>query len=346
MAARTFYVAAGGNASDQNPGTEAAPWNTLSHARDALRPLIAAGLTEDVVVVIKGGVYPLTEPLVFGPPDSGTPEHSVTYAAAEGETVVVTGGRPIRGWRRAEGGLWTAHVLGVAEGEWYPELLVVNGRAATRARTPNADANPPYLQIAAQSIDIEKKQLRLGFPQGVIGDWGAPTDVQLVCQGNWEINRKRVVSLDPAGNSATFLLPSPKQEDLPWNWPGPGRWFFLENAREFLDQPGEWYLERATGTLTYWPIPGQDMAGAEVFARVANEVRQGEAWIGQVVPALLFRQVGQDDVHAFSFPVLTFTAADAASSIQPLGVFIKAARPLLPERHLLFRSLARPAHLD
>jgi len=32
-----------------------------------------------------------------------------------------------------------------------------------------------------------------------------------------------------------------------------GARFFVDNVREELDSPGEWYLDRATGQLTYWP---------------------------------------------------------------------------------------------
>ncbi len=48
--------------------------------------------------------------------------------------------------------------------------------------------------------------------------------------------------------------------------PARGRTCYLENALEFLDQPGEWYLDRSSGTLSYYPRPGEDLATAEVVA--------------------------------------------------------------------------------
>ena len=109
-----FFVAPGG--SDENPGTQEKPFATIAKAQDAVRPLIAAGLTSDVNVVIREGTYRLEAPLAFGPADSGTDEHAITYAAAPGEKVVVSGGRPITGWKRGQGEVWTAPVPGVREG--------------------------------------------------------------------------------------------------------------------------------------------------------------------------------------------------------------------------------------
>src|SRR5262249_12388476 len=67
---------------DDNPGTAEKPLATLSGARDALRRLRAGGgLRTGATVLVRGGTYVLSEPLQFGPEDSGTKEHPVVYAA-------------------------------------------------------------------------------------------------------------------------------------------------------------------------------------------------------------------------------------------------------------------------
>ena len=86
-----FYVASGG--SDDNAGTVDEPFATLARARDAVRKRIAAGLKGGVTVLIRGGTYELSKTLTFGPEDSGTEKHAVTYAAYPGEQVVISGGR-------------------------------------------------------------------------------------------------------------------------------------------------------------------------------------------------------------------------------------------------------------
>ncbi len=115
-----------------------APLASIARARDLLRPRLAQGMKSDVLVLIRGGTYRLPQPLVFAPEDSGTDRHTVTYAAWPGEKVVLSGGRKISGWQRGQGQLWTVELPEVKAGPWYFRQLFVDGRRATRARTPNA----------------------------------------------------------------------------------------------------------------------------------------------------------------------------------------------------------------
>lgn len=119
-----FHVATTGN--DANPGTAAAPFASLARARDAVRAKIRAGLAKDVVVAIGGGTYAIAAPLVFGPEDSGPQDVSITYAAAPGAYVVLSGGRTIGGWKKADGELWTTELPEAKAGRWYPRQLFVD----------------------------------------------------------------------------------------------------------------------------------------------------------------------------------------------------------------------------
>ena len=84
-----FVVATSGD--DANAGTLAEPFATIDRARQAVRQLIATGLNSDVKVCVRQGVYRPSEPLTFGPEDSGDEQHAVTYAAYPDETVVISG---------------------------------------------------------------------------------------------------------------------------------------------------------------------------------------------------------------------------------------------------------------
>ena len=145
-----FHVAVSGK--DTNPGTAAAPFATLARARDAVRGKIKEGLTKEIVVEIRGGTYPVTETLTFGPEDSGTEKFSITYAASPGEKVVLSGGRKIGGWKKGTNEIWTAEIPEVKAGRWYPRQLFVNGQRAIRARTPNADDKNPWWRIKTTDV--------------------------------------------------------------------------------------------------------------------------------------------------------------------------------------------------
>ena len=103
-----FYVAPDGH--DDQPGTKREPFATLLGARNAVRKLIARGLTGDVTVWLRDGMYRITEPVIFGPDDSGTDEFSITYAAYSGEQPVISGGRVITGWTAQPNGTWTTSI--------------------------------------------------------------------------------------------------------------------------------------------------------------------------------------------------------------------------------------------
>lgn len=65
----------------------------------------------------RAGTYRITEPIVFGPEDSGTEKHSITHAAAPGDKVVISGGRPIAGWKKGAGEIWTVEIPEVKAGQ-------------------------------------------------------------------------------------------------------------------------------------------------------------------------------------------------------------------------------------
>ncbi|MBI2299948.1 MAG: hypothetical protein HYU66_13570, partial [Armatimonadetes bacterium] len=146
LAAPSADVHVAPNGRDSNPGTAARPFATLAKAQEAVRAKLKAGLTQDLSVQLAAGTYELSEPLVFTPADGGTEAHAVTWSAAPGATVVVSGGRRFGGWQPAGNGLWTAQLPDL-DPDWYPRQLFVNGRRAIRARWPNADAQPAYRSV-------------------------------------------------------------------------------------------------------------------------------------------------------------------------------------------------------
>jgi alpha-galactosidase len=265
-----FHVAPDGR--DANPGTAAAPFATLARARDAVRQKVAAGLDHDVLVLIRGGTYQQAQTLVFGPEDSGTAHHSITYAAAPGERVVVSGGRKITGWKRGEGAIWNAELPEVKAGQWYFRQLFVNGRRAMRARTPN---HGEWWKLRpGKNSDTNDATITVGVDHPIPA-WKNVSDVEVNWINNNDGTRKRLGSVNAADH--TFTLPPPHMwpHGLPGEYnisfPSAAYACYFENAREMLDQPGEWYLDRTTGVLSYWPREGEDLAQAEVVAPVVQK---------------------------------------------------------------------------
>jgi hypothetical protein len=227
-AGRHFYVSPTGE--DRNPGTKDKPFATVACARDAVRKLVAGGLTEPVTVVLADGVYEQAAPLVLGPEDSGTAEHAITYRGAPGPVAVLSGGRRITGWTKGKDEVWQTTVPGVKEGQWYFRQLWVNGRRAVRARTPNLGAKPSGLQLKGAKLSQDLKSHTYQFAPGVLKEWRNLAEVEAVVVGNWEITRKFFASVDAASGAAQMAGPHARPHDA--IGPAPGRWFHIENALE------------------------------------------------------------------------------------------------------------------
>jgi hypothetical protein len=286
-AAAVFHVSRRG--SDADPGTQAKPFATIAQAQKAVRKRIAAGLKDNVTVMIGAGVYEPAAPLKFGPTDSGTKTCAVTYRAAGEGKVIVSGGRQIVGWKRSGGKLWTATVADVKAGKWHFRQLFVGGRRATRARTPNAGEKASHLKLTSATQAKDLKTWQLGLPAKDISNWKNISDVEIVIHGNWAINRKRLQAVD--AKTGTITLAPPHAKPIPWNRPSKGRYCYLENAIEMLDKPGEWYLDRKTGVLTYLPLEGQDMTKAHVVAPILKRLVEIVGTDGKPIRNLHFRGI-------------------------------------------------------
>lgn len=123
------------------------PIPDLPAARDAVRKMKLEGiLSGPVQVVIAAGIYRITEPVVFGHEDTGSPETAILYRAADDAEVVISGGRVISGWKPNENGLWTTEIPEIPEGIWgagtHFEQLYINDRLARKAEIATGNESP------------------------------------------------------------------------------------------------------------------------------------------------------------------------------------------------------------
>ncbi|MHC4434376.1 MAG: right-handed parallel beta-helix repeat-containing protein, partial [Planctomycetota bacterium] len=289
----TLYVSPGGNdhwsgkLARPNAGRTDGPLATLGGARDRLRRLrLIARITEPVRVVIADGKYTLSKPFILEPQDSGVGELGVSYEAADGARPVFTGGRVITGFKRGRDGVWQTHIPDVADRRWYFEQLFVNGRRAVRARTPNKFYH--YMEKTTE-VAVEGQKNRFRRTTNVRGDCldllreltaGELADVTLVAYHKWCISRRFLTEINPDANTVITVGEQLKSYS---GWPKNTR-FHLENFRGALDTPGEWFLAR-DGTLSYMPLPGEEMSTATVVAPVIKKlvVFRGEPENGQFV---------------------------------------------------------------
>ena len=188
-----FYVdPTGGNDSNSGTSTTAA-FKTIQAAQAAVRA-VNANMSDDIVVNLRGGTYPLTAPISFGTGDSGTNGHTVVYQAYNGETPVITGGKAITGWTAAANGEYKAPV-----GSLNFRQLYVNGVRATRARFPDLGSD-----FQLQGSDKTNKLLKVLSSQ--VSNWNHLDQVEMMLETQWGESYLRLKSISSANGTADVSI--------------------------------------------------------------------------------------------------------------------------------------------
>lgn len=242
------------------------PFASLEGAREAVRRLKTGGAKGTIcgggiTVLVRGGVYPLSETFKLGAKDSGTPDAPVVYRAYRNEEVVLTGGRRITGFSAYKGQILKADVGAQGFRDVYFRQLFFNGKRQVLARYPNFDPHDLNGGWAYSASDSGQRTLQVS-PQD-FRKWEHHEAGQVVIfpHYNWWNNILGIVSIDL--NRRTMTLTSDASYDII-----AGDRYFFRNLLEELDSPGEWYLDRATGTLYFWPPA--DWKSAAVYAPVLD----------------------------------------------------------------------------
>ena len=258
-----FYVSPDGN--NSWAGSVDKPFATIQRARDELRALKkGSGLTKPVTVYIRGGTYELSETLVFTLEDSGTETCPITYTAYKDEKPVISGSRKITGpWKDYKGEIKVCTIPSVKNGKWMFRQLFLDGERQIRARIPNDSFNikGTFYITGETEEDLGKDAFR--YQDQDFKKWKNLKDVEVVLIHSWNESRLLISELDEKEKIVTFTGPIGRRVRS-------GKRYYIDNVLEGLDQPGEWYLDRYTGELYYWPVERGKLS--ELRAPVLNEL--------------------------------------------------------------------------
>jgi regulation of enolase protein 1 (concanavalin A-like superfamily) len=278
-----FYISPTGNdtwsgilAGPNATGTDG-PFATIKRAKQAVRelkekvylpkgkPIDALyvgtdhpyGKGKDIVVFIREGFYTLSGPLVFTPEDGGERvetnlpsgafewhhlrDNYVTYSAYPGEKPVISGAVPVTNWKKT-GDTWVAPFeLGDVS------TLIADGKKQTLARIPNKGyftlTNTPTLTS------------EIPYNKGDIKSWKNMEDNRIVILLRWRTAYNSITKIDEKKQIAYLKTP----EDGPKGFNGllvvPPR-YYIDNVKELLDVPGEWFFDKTKQEISYIPADG------------------------------------------------------------------------------------------
>jgi len=282
-----FFVATNGNdkwsglSADPNARKNDGPFATLLRALQVVRASHHAKSNQRPTIFVRGGPHLLSEPLMLTPEDSG-----IRIAAFKNEQPILSGGTRIAGWHEVviEGRkMWAAPIPETSDVNRFFHELWVNGRRAVRARHPNKG----YLSIAEvpdKTADWTQGHTRFRFREKDLQSWKTLTNAEVIVMSRWVESRLPIASVDEKERLITFRKRSVFEL-------GAGDLYYVENALELLDEPGEWCLDAATGTVYYLPRSGERMDRVDAIApRLAQVARfEGKPEQGQFVEQIVLR---------------------------------------------------------
>jgi len=333
-----FYVSPFG--ADSNPGTLEAPFKTIQKAQGAVRQSIKR-TRGDITVYLRGGTYRIDETIKFDYRDTGKKNHNTIYRAYKDEKPIISGGVQITGWVPHKDGIWKASVRGLNFRQLY-----VNGHRAIRSRQPNSDN---FFRLKAW--DMPGKRIVIG--SGQISGWNNFEQVEMVVQLSWAESILRLKSFKLHGTAAghdAYVTIQDEERDLIFPRGHPGKYnnqvFHFENAYEFLDQPGEWYLDLSANMLYFMPRPDEDMSYIDVEAPGVETLLEIKGTLDEPVRNLVFRGIsfehstwtypgehGYLNMQSGQYDVKTESNGNQYVERPPAGVTITAAQNILFERN-------------
>ena len=236
----SIYVSPEGN--DKNDGSIMYPFQTVYQATLAAKNALAENPNRAITVFFRQGTYYMDRPIEWtagdGPSDSGL----VTYRAYENEQAVFSGAIQFGklDWEQYDGSIMVSDI-----GVGYDfDVLYADSKRQVVARYPNQTTTDTILGYRGDATDVLS-------PQRIKAKWETtPQDgyVRALHDKKWGGNSYKITGVDSEGNvSLQWVGDNNRGSEY-----DPAQ-MIVENIFEELDAPGEWYYDKNSGMLYFYP---------------------------------------------------------------------------------------------
>ncbi|MCG8323752.1 MAG: PDZ domain-containing protein [Cytophagales bacterium] len=243
-----IFVSPSGN--DNNTGTIEAPFATAVRARDEVRKLLKEKPLA-ITVFFREGVYRFSKPLVITSGDSGENGIPVVYTAYKNEKVVFSGSQQLSPkWETYNNNMVVARVELIIDQGFSPRTLYVNGAPYPLARYPDlVPGERPFGGVAMDCLSRAR-----------IAKWKSPAGAYVhgLQHGKWGSIHYKITGMTENGfphlelvsiNTSTMYNKAQLHKTDR----------YVENVFEELDAPGEWFWDKKTKLLYFYPPKGVDL---------------------------------------------------------------------------------------
>ncbi|WP_405603920.1 right-handed parallel beta-helix repeat-containing protein [Polaribacter sp. Asnod1-A03] len=238
------------------------PFASLDNARKAVRNL-KKKKSEDIVVLIREGIYKLNKTVVFDLKDSGEKNRTITYAAYPNEKPVFSSGEEITGWKKS-----TEKLAGLPD-KAQGKVLVAD--APHKFLTLYDDEGMlPRAQSKKHTPLKGSNGNKLLFKEGEIKDWSNVSDVEILVRPtrDWIVNMLPLASIDVDKGEA--------RTEIKATYGMTKKGFWVENVLEELDKPGEWVINTQKKKVYLWPRNSSKVMAPKLLEliRVEGKIRK------------------------------------------------------------------------
>lgn len=282
---------------DSNLGSKDKPLATLEGVRDRIREMRKEkSFTDTLFVEMQAGTYYITRAFQLTEDDSGTLSAPIVFLGDKNNKPIVCGGRKTVRFEEVTNSLWRVFIPEVADLGFYFEQLYINGERRFRAQTPNRgtfmfpgrveetvlDSLSGKPAFASQKLVVKAEDFSIlnTIKQSDL------SDVLIVANHKWDISRKRIQHISILNSSIYFggtVMPF-------WNMIDEQSRYVIENYKEALGHPGEWFLQR-DGYLYYMPLPGETIENTECMYPVTEKLLSITGSEGKQVSSIRFENI-------------------------------------------------------
>jgi len=240
----TIYLSPDG--SDNNDGSIEYPYKTFDKVFETIREFNAE-IDGNITVYLRGGVYYLDKTIKIDKSLSGNNEYGIEFKAYGEEKPVLSGGQKVTSWEHYDDKIYRAFV-----GDNSFRQLYINNVKAVRSREPNLCNN------STLNWNINNREVLINS-QDIVGIQNVDTSqpIELFVQKVFACQILRLSAFDYQNSirpldemSVVNIVDSDQavfteRKHQVFN----GQAYHLENSYQFLDTPGEWYLDKNKGYL-------------------------------------------------------------------------------------------------
>lgn len=308
-----IYVSTKGN--DANPGSQSSPVASIPKAVQLAKMYYSNAGSNAIQILIGAGKYVLSGPLVIENTFLNA-DKTITFIGDSLDKPVITGGVPIGKFTRGSDGLWIATV---PQSYKRFEQLYVNGKRAQRAKWPNSGGIHPrsvsekvLVQGSGKIPDKANQTVKLNADDfnaiRHVSDADRPNVIARFYH-NWDNTIKPLTEIN--ANDTSFSMAGKGMK--PWNKLKRESLVIFENAKAFLDEPGEWFLDN-NNILSYFPRPGDQLNATECVAPTTDRLLIIKGSEGAQVKNIQFKNIAFE-VAGYNLPTNTFEPSQAASGV-------------------------------